>query len=48
MSRTGDRLLFDQTFDNDGEIKLIRDQLFPSVKVRHLGRLVIVAAVGVT
>ena len=42
--RTGDRLFFDQAFDNDGEGKLIRDHLLPSVTVRHLGRSVIGAA----
>ncbi len=39
--RTGDRLFFDQAFDNDGEGKLIEDHLLPSVNARHLGRSVI-------
>jgi hypothetical protein len=46
--RTGDRLFFDQAFDNDGEGKLIEDYLLPSVNVRHLGRSVICAAFEVT
>ncbi len=46
--RTGDRLFFDQAFDNDGEGKLIEDHLLPSVNVRHLGRSVIGAAFEVT
>ena len=39
--RTGDRLYFDQAFDKDGEGKLIRDYLLPSVNVTSLGYSVI-------
>ena len=46
--RTGDRLFFDQAFDNDGEGKLIEEHLLLSVNVRHLGRSVIVPAFEVT
>ena len=46
--RTGDRLFFDQAFDNDGEGKLIEEHLLLSVNVRHLGRSVIGAAFEVT